>query len=131
VVVRGFIGSTEIRGRLLAPLRAGADSAQLCRHPGPPCTGRVEPWQVGWLVPSTLDHLDVQVGTRATHGAIIGGLIGTALAVVGAGFATGFCEWDCPSTGELLFRGTAFVVLPSAGIGALIGSGFPRFARRF
>lgn len=130
VVVRGWMGDSQLRGRLLEPLRTGADSMLYCRYPGPPCGRNPDPSQIGWLRPGALDHLDRQVGTRAKRGAVIGTVGGFVLGFVGATFAGAFCEYDC-DTG----RETAFKVLLSGAfggsLGALIGSAFPRMERVF
>jgi hypothetical protein len=82
------------------------------------------------MVPGALEHLDVQVGNKAVKGAWIGGVLGVIVGYVGAGFARGFCEYDCPSDLEL---GFAVMVNTGiwAGVGAIIGSGSAKLERRF
>ncbi len=131
LVVRAWVGDVETRGRLLAPMHGGRDSVLYCRYPGPPCAAPIQAAQLGWFHPDDLDHLDVQIGNRAGKGAWLGGIIGVALAIVGGGYAQSFCEYQCPSDTEFLIRALVGGGLVGGGIGALIGSGFPRFERRF
>ena len=84
-VIRFQAGGVVMRGRLLEPLRFNADSARFCRIPGPPCQGHLESWQVGWLHPTVLEHLEVQVGTNAWKGARIGAVVGALLTLAGYG----------------------------------------------
>lgn len=130
-VVRFEAGGGMMRGRLLAPLTATADSVPFCRFPGPPCQGRLEPWQLGWVRPDALQHLDVQVGTRAEKGAWIGGVIGVVLTFAGATLANGFCEYQCPSDARILIGSIVWGGLWGGGLGALIGSGSPRMEAVF
>jgi hypothetical protein len=131
-VIRFQVAGVVNHGRLLMPLTMGSDSVRYCRFPGPPCQPPIEPWQIGRLQPSMLEHLDVQVGTKAAKGAWIGGVVGAVLGYVAAGFARGFCEGgsSCPSDTDV-----AFIILTNtavtAGIGALIGSGSAKLERRF
>ncbi|MCA9764264.1 MAG: hypothetical protein KC544_14175 [Gemmatimonadetes bacterium] len=131
LVVRAWVGSVAARGRLLMPMHVATDSVAYCRFPGPPCVAPVQPHQVGWFHPREFDHLDVQVGTKARHGAWVGAVSG-GLVIGGLAAAfSGFCEYRCPSDTEVLFKGLVGGGLVGGLVGALIGSGFPRFERRF
>jgi hypothetical protein len=114
----------------LAPLLASSDSVAYCRFPGPPCVAPIEPRQLGQLRPATLEHLEVQVGNKAVQGAWIGGVVGGLFSVVIIGVAGSFCEYQCPSDMDYLFRLTVATGV-WAGVGALIGSGSPKMERRF
>lgn len=129
-VIRAWMGNAQVRGRLLQPLRPGADSVRYCRFPGPPCDIDPDPGQLGWLRPEQLEHLDRQIGTRARRGAWIGGVSGLVFAFVGASLAGAFCEYDCDSGRETAFK-MGVVVASSASLGALIGSAFPKMERVF
>jgi hypothetical protein len=129
-VIRAWIGDAAVRGRLLAPLDPAADSVRYCRYPGPPCGVRPEPTQVAWLVPSSVNHLEVAVGNRSTRGFWIGGIANFALTLGAISFAQSFCESRAckSSTTELLFAGLIGGAI-GGGIGALIGSGFDTMER--
>ena len=128
-VVRAWLPSGELRGRLLIPLTAGMDSVLYCMYPGPPCTGLAE--RTRWLQLGAAQHLDVQVGTRAGKGAWIGGVYGGLMGLLGAcgkGLYSGG-PGPCPrSLGEQAFAVIASTATMGA-VGAIIGSGFPRFQR--
>jgi hypothetical protein len=131
LVIRLTRGDQMVRGRLLERVVAGTDSARVCRYPGPPCVNPVSPTQLATLSLSAWEHLDVQVGNRAQHGAVLGGIFGGLLTFGLAAFANGFCEANCPSDGEIFFKSMVLGGLVWGGVGAVIGSGFPRFERRF
>ncbi len=130
-VIRFDTGGVPLRGRLLAPLSSEVDSVPYCRFPGPPCDRSPTAGQVAWLNPASLRHLEVQVGTRAGKGAWIGGVIGVLLTFGGASLAQGFCEYQCPSDAEVLLGSVIVGGFWGGGLGALIGSGFPRLEGRF
>ena len=130
-VIRFQAGGVVARGRLLSTLLPTSDSARYCRLPGPPCAGQVEPWQVGWVRPATLEQLEVQVGTNAARGARIGAVVGALLTFGSYGLAASFCEYQCPSDGEIIVKSGIIGGLWGAGIGALFGSGSARMERRF
>ncbi len=131
LVIRLTRGEQMVRGRLLERMVPAADRALVCKYPGPPCIDPISPNQLATLSLADWDHLDVQVGNRAKKGAVLGGIVGALLGIGGASLARGFCERTCPSEGEVLFKGVVIGGLFSAGVGAVIGSGFPRFERRF
>ncbi len=131
LVVRAWLDSGHLRGRLLQPMRADADSVRYCRLPGPPCDGAVAARQVAWLPHNQVRHLDVQVGNRWKKGAWIGGISG-AIVTFGLGsFAAGLCDYDCPSGGTVAATSLVVGGVLFGSLGALIGSAFPRFERRF
>ncbi len=132
LVVRAWLDTAQLRGRLLMPMRATDDSVLYCRFPGVPCDERGVRGDMSWLRLHEIRHLDVQVGTRWKKGAWIGGLSGTLVTFLISGFANSFCQArDCPTDTEV------FVISAISGggffgaLGALIGSAFPRFERRF
>lgn len=129
-VIRFQAGGRLTRGRLLTPLTASSDSVAFCRFPGPPCQRPIEPWQVGYVRPADLEHLEAQVGNKVVKGAWIGGVVGAVFSFVGVAITQGFCEYDCASDMELVFAATVNTAA-WASIGALIGSGSPRMERRF
>lgn len=131
LVIRVTRGDQMLRGRLLERMAVGADSARYCRYPGPPCVDPISPTQLATLSLVDWDHLDVQVGNRAKKGAVLGAVVGALLGIGGASLAGAFCERSCPSDSEVIFKGVVLGGLFSAGVGAVIGSGFPRFERRF
>lgn len=132
LVVRAWLDSGQLRGRLLQPMHAGADSVGYCRFPGPPCDGAFAASQAAWLHLDRVQHLDVQVGNRWKKGAWIGGISGALFGVLAAGLATSFCDNSCHvSRGEATLYGLVAGGAMHGVIGALIGSTFPRFERRF
>jgi hypothetical protein len=130
-VIRFQVGGVVARGRMLTTLHSTSDSAMYCRLPGPPCAGQVEPWQVGWVRPATLEQLEVQVGTNTAKGARIGAVVGALLTFASYSIAAGFCESQCPSNTEVIVSSGLIGGLWGAGIGALYGSGSARMERRF
>lgn len=133
MVVRMTRADTMVRARLLERLEAGMDSVRGCRYVGPPCGALLAPGQMVWLRPADWDHLDVQVGTKSRTGAWIGGVTMSLLLVGGYSALNGFCESDgCRrSPLEVLVGSATLGALLGGGIGAIIGSAFPRFERRF
>jgi hypothetical protein len=129
-VIRFQAGGVVTHGRLLMPLTLTSESVAFCRFPGPPCVPPVEPWQVGQLFPATLEHLEVQIGNKAVKGAWIGGVLGGATSFLLVSLGGAWCEYDCPSDMDLVFRAVVNTGI-WAGVGALIGSGSPRMERRF
>ena len=130
-VIRFQAGGVIVRGRLLTAMRPGDDSTKFCRMPGPPCMGQVEPWQVGWVQPSVLEGLEVQVGNHAVKGARIGAVVGILLTFGAYKAVQGFCESQCPSNAEVVVASALVGGLWGGGIGALYGSGSARMERRF
>ncbi len=131
LVIRLTRGDQMMRGRLLERMAPGADSARYCKYPGPPCVNPISPTQLATLSLAEWEHLDVQVGNRAKKGAVLGGILGGLFSFGAASFVSGFCESNCPSDGEILFKSLVIGGLFWGGVGAVIGSGFPRFERRF
>jgi hypothetical protein len=131
LVIRLTRGEQMVRGRLLQRMAPAADSAHFCRFPGPPCFDPISPNQIATLSLADWEHLDVQVGNRAKKGAVLGGILGGLFTIVAAGYVSAFCDYDCPGDGELLVKSAVLGGLFWGGAGAVIGSGFPRFERRF
>ncbi|MEO5826202.1 MAG: hypothetical protein ABIR59_09970 [Gemmatimonadales bacterium] len=131
LVVRAWTDAGQVRGRLLMQLRSDADSVLYCRFPGPSCEREFIAAQTAWLRLSGVRHLDVQVGTRIKKGAVVGGVFGGLIGALVLG-GPSFCEGtSCrTTTGEKVFAAVKSTVILGA-VGALIGSAFPRFERRF
>lgn len=131
LVVRAWLDSGQLRGRLLMTMRATDDSVRYCRFPGPPCDEPGSRSQPAWLALEELRHLDVQVGNKARRGAVTGGILGGIVSFLLGSLASGFCEYDCPSDAEVLVTTLVVGGGTFAALGALIGSSLPRFERRF
>ncbi|MBA2292969.1 MAG: hypothetical protein H0W15_11005 [Gemmatimonadales bacterium] len=131
LVVRAWTDAGQVRGRLLMQLSSDSDSVLYCRFPGPSCEREFIAAQTAWLQLGGVRHLDVQVGNRWKKGAVIGGVFGGVIAALAWG-GPWFCEGtSCHrSTGEKVFQSVKSTVIMGA-LGALIGSAFPRFERRF
>lgn len=70
-------------------------------------------------------------GRATSTGLIIGGIVGSAAGLLAAAYGAASCEYDCSATG-LEYAGVAALgAAAGAGVGALIGSAFPRWKRRF
>ncbi len=112
-------------------LRSSSDSVLYCRFPGPSCEREFIAAQTAWLRLSGVRHLDVQVGTRIKKGAVIGGVFGGLIGALAWGGPWGCEGTSCrTTTGENVFAAVKSTVILGA-VGALIGSAFPRFERRF
>ena len=111
-------------GKLLAPLLPASYSVVYCRYPGPPCRSGL-PSGVETRPTDGLVSVEIQGGSRAGRGALIGA--GVAAAVLGLG-RLAFANEDspAPSTGTHVAGAITFVAL-SAGVGALIGRGLTRW----
>ena len=131
LVIRLTRGEQMVRGRLLERMVPAADRALVCKYPGPPCTDPISPTQLATLSLADWDHLDVQVGTRAKSGAVLGSVLGAVFTEGLSAAISGFCEVNCPGDAELLFTSLGVGGRFGGGVGAVIGSGFPRFERRF
>jgi hypothetical protein len=130
-VIRFQVRGVVARGRLLSTLHHTSDSVSYCRLPGPPCSGQIESWQVGWVQPRVLEGLEAQVGTNAAKGARIGIVVGSLLTLAGYGLGQSFCEYQCLSDTDILIRSLLIGSAWGGGIGALFGSGSARMERRF
>ena len=111
-------------GKLLAKLESASDSVAYCRYPGPPCSSG-SPSGVEARPTAELVSVELQRGTRAARGALIGAGVGAA--VIGLG-RMAFRDHNSPApwTGARV-AGAITVVALSAGVGALIGRGSTRW----
>lgn len=111
------------KGRLVQRLPADGSALFICRYPGPPCADRADSTAIRRVEIASLLHLDLQRGSHAGTGTIIGGRIGVALFSAGGSFGHPLCETeDCgPSTSALTLRGA----IAGAVLGALFGAASP------
>ncbi len=119
-----FDSGSRLVGRLLQPAIPGNNALIICRYPGPPCSSAADSSRVRRVPISGMAALEIQHGSHAGTGALIGGLIGLGVgSFVGA--LRGFCDAaDCgPPALVYLFGGAAGGAL----LGALIGGGSPRW----
>jgi hypothetical protein len=130
LVVRAWLDTGQMRGRLLMPMRATDDSVRYCHFPGVPCDQRGARGATSWLKLDDIQHLDVQVGTRWQKGAWIGGIAGGILGGMAAGFAASL-DGGTRSPEAASRLGFVIGAAMYGGLGALIGSAFPRFERRY
>jgi hypothetical protein len=100
------------------PLQTESDTVRYCRYPGPACVDD-QPNNAEVRPVSQLRWVELQRGSRAAQGALIGAGIGVAVVVLGR---WAFSDDDSPApwTGERVAGAITFVAL-GAGIGALIG----------
>jgi hypothetical protein len=124
VVRLGWREGPKQVGRVLATLTPESDTVVYCRYPAPPCAP-------GWAstpeVRPVRDMLSVEVqrGSRAGRGAILGAAAG--FTIIGLGrWAFADADSPAPFTGQRVSGAAAFVAL-AAGIGALIGRGAARW----
>lgn len=109
-------GGEQVRGRLLARFGPKDERVIFCRYPGNPCTDSAA---AGRRVQSTsgIVRLDIAGGSRAAHGAVIGGLIGLGMGLLEGALIRGLCDSNnCPDP-------TGVTVAMTAG-GALWGAIF-------
>lgn len=122
-----FDSGSVVAGRLLAPLAADSGTIRYCLYPRPRCTAMAGR-NYAEASTASIRHIEVQRGTHAVRGAIIGAAVGAAALIVmsyaaGLGAKTpsevgGVAQWTLG-----LAVGLAF----PAGIGALFGSQSPRW----
>jgi hypothetical protein len=117
-------------------------------HPGQtvrlslPGTGRI-PGRVtmlpggGLTVLATDDHRELNLGLTDTlwvrktawvPGLVIGGVLGAGFGVLVGIAVQGACEYDCPSTGEVVAFGIGTAAV-GAGLGAAVGALIPKWKR--
>jgi hypothetical protein len=111
-------------GRLVARLEPSSELVIYCRYPGPPCRA-TSPSELNSRPTEDLVSVEVQRGSRAGRGALLGAGVGAA--VLGLGRLV-FADRDSPApwTGQRVAGALTFVAL-SAGVGALIGRGSARW----
>ena len=125
VVRLGWREGPTRTGRLVAPLEPSSDSVIYCRYPGPPCRTSSHSGVESRLA-EELVSVEIQRGSRAGRGALLGAGIGVA--VLGLG-RLAFADRDSPApwTGTRVAGAFTLVAL-SAGVGGLIGRGSARWA---
>lgn len=105
-------------GRLVQPLPTGATTLVMCRYPGPPCTDARDSAAIRRAELNQSMRLQVQRGTHAGSGALLGTGIGAVLGLLGRSFANGLCDTEACSSGG---NAAPFIL---AGVGAAIGGLF-------
>lgn len=112
-------------GRLTSPYQRTDAILHYCRYPGPPCVGIEDSAAVRTMSAATLLRLEVSQGSQWRRGALIGGVLG---AVTGAYVATMIPCTKCSSKSEGVVLLGVFNGLLWGGIGAVVGSAFPRWS---
>ena len=124
-LIRMHTATGPVVGRLTAGLAPSDSVVRFCTYPGPPCDRQGGVAGMRTLSRDLISHIELSRGTKSKRGAVIGGVIG-ALAGGGLGsFGAAMC--GCRSqTAGIVSGGFAFGLI-FAGIGGLLGSGFPRW----
>jgi|CXWL01.1.fsa_nt_gi hypothetical protein len=131
-MVRMYTATTMIQGRLLAPFGRNDSALRYCRFPGRPCVGIEDSAAMRTIPVTALRRLDVSNGSHWRRGALIGGVIGAAMGVVGTAFVVSMCDTsDCAShRNTIVMLGGISSGLTFGALGALWGSAFPRWDSR-
>lgn len=124
-LVRMHTAAGPVVGRLTAGLTATDSVVRFCAYPGPPCDrqGGLEGRRA--LSRDAISRIELSQGNHGKRGAVIGGVFG---ALIGGGlgsFAAAMCS--CRSQAVGVVTGGVATGLVFAGIGATLGSGFPRW----
>ena len=123
-LVRMHTTHSLVLGRLTSRFQQSDATLHYCRYPGPPCLGIEDSAAIRTMPTTALLRLEVPRGSQWRRGALIGGVFG-----LGTGYlpARGFACAECsPSPTAVL---GAFVNgFMWGGIGALVGSAFPRWS---
>jgi hypothetical protein len=118
--VRAHLPSEVVRGRLLIRYVPGDSSMHLCVYPAWRCGGGGDASIIRELRTHAMLRLEVQRGTEAEKGAIIGGVIGGLLGGFTGMMAAAFSE---SSRGATPAQGAFFGVLGGAALVGLLGYG--------
>ncbi len=131
-MVRMYTATTMIEGRLLAPYGKHDSALYYCRFPGRPCLGIEDSAAMRTIPVSDLRRLDVSTGSHWRRGALIGGVLGAAMGVLGTAFLVSMCDTaDCASNRDtIVLLGGISSGLTIGALGALWGSAFPRWESR-
>ena len=131
-MVRMYTATTMIEGRLLAPYGKHDSALYYCRFPGRPCLGIEDSAAMRTIPVSDLRRLDVSTGSHWRRGALIGGVLGAAMGVLGTAFLVSMCDTaDCASNRDtIVLLGGISSGLTFGALGALWGSAFPRWESR-
>jgi hypothetical protein len=115
-------GRTAV-GKLLIPFTPTSATLRYCAYKSPGCRNSLD--LVHEIPADSIVALDVRVGTHALRGAVIGGLVGTALTAWVVALADGLSENDSGVNGAPVSIGIA---LPTA-VGGAFGSASPKWKR--
>lgn len=122
-LIRMHTAAGPVIGRLTSGLSATDNVVRFCAYPGPPCDMQGGAAGLRTLSLDAVSRIELSRGTYSKRGAAIGGVIG---ALIGGGigsFGAAMCGCRSQATGIVL--GGLTTGLLFAGIGALIGTGFP------
>lgn len=118
--VRAEFPKEQVRGRLLLRYTPGDSIMRVCTFPAWRCGGG-DASVIRELRTQAMVRLEVQRGTHAKQGAIIGGVIGGILGGLYGTLVAGLCESsDCPPA---LFMGTARGAVTGGAVVGLLGYG--------
>ena len=117
-LVRLHLNTGEtIRGRLLESFGFASATLSLCRYPAPRCRSMEEAREIAV---SEMEAIEVRIGSRARHGAVLGGSIGAGLAALAGSGINSLCDAPGCEVSILLF--TFLGGLQGALWGLLFGS---------
>ena len=125
-LVRIHTAHSVVLGRLTSRFQVADAALHYCRYPGPPCLGINDSAAVRTMPTTALLRLEVPRGSHWRRGALVGGVFG-----VGTGYLLlrGFGCADCsPVSTPRAVAGVVLSGLMWGGIGALVGSAFPRWS---
>lgn len=126
-VVRLHTPTGTLVGRLTSPFRNTDPAVLFCRYPGPPCQSASDTTGMRSIDTASLLRLEVASGTKWRSGAVLGGVAGALLGWLAGELENGFCEGTCNSRSKTMARNTLTGVLVIGALGALWGTGFPRW----
>jgi hypothetical protein len=114
-------------GRLVRPVPAAGSLLYACRYPGPPCTDPGDSAAIRRVPVTSLLRIEVQRGSHAGSGALLGGAIGVVTGFLLGSLARGFCDsYRCVNGANMA---PLSVGLVGAGIGGLFGWASPRWGQ--
>ncbi len=123
VVRLHFANNGVVAGRLLAPFGPASSSLRYCSVLAAAACG---PGQGTVVVPAAVSRLEVQTGTRAGRGFLIGtavlSLVVVPVVYIGGSFTQG------ETRGSLLAKGLVLSAIVGGGLGALIGHTKPTWS---
>ncbi len=123
-LVRMHTTHSIVIGRLTARFLNTDAALRYCRYPGPPCLGIEDSAAMRTMPAPTVLRLDVSRGSQWPRGALIGGVLGG----VGGALMTGAACSECSfKTGDFILLGIVNGIF-WGGVGALVGSAFPRWS---
>lgn len=117
-LVRLHLSTGEtIRGRLLESFGFESATLSLCRYPAPRCRSIEDARKIG---ASEVEVIEIRIGSRARHGAVVGGSIGAGLGALFGSGVNSLC--DTPGCGVSILLVTFLGGLQGALWGLLFGS---------